>query len=200
MRLTPLASWLTAAAAFLLAGCNTSETLDPEGARAAPPTTIVGTETAAPAAGAEVALAPAETQSQQPAQSGTLARVQLAPAVGTTVEAATPLSERLESRGREMRIDFRGEGAPGIGYVMKGYFSASREPAGTIVYYVWDVLDPLGNRLHRIFGQETARSGRGGDAWSDVTPEAMQAIADRTVAELAAWLAARSATVRPTTE
>ncbi|MCV0397553.1 MAG: hypothetical protein K5872_20280 [Rhizobiaceae bacterium] len=192
MKPTPLAGLSIVAAAMLLSGCNTSETLDPEGARSAPPTTIVGTETATlPSGNIEVAIAPQGDGGSGTAAANAMARVQLAPAVGATLEAATPLSERLESRGREKRIDFRGEGASGIGYVMKGYFSASREPDGTIVYYVWDVLDPLGNRLHRIFGQETTRSGAGTDAWSDVTPQTMQAIADNTVDQLATWLAAR---------
>ncbi len=65
------------------------------------------------------------------------------------------------------------------------------EPGGTTVVYVWDVLDPAGARLHRIQGQEkvTRRFGR---RLAAVPPAAMQAIADRTIDELATWLSAQS--------
>jgi len=59
------------------------------------------------------------------------------------------------------------------------------------VIYVWDVLDPAGNRLHRIQGQQGA-SGKG-EGWAAVPPATMQAIADQTVDQLMIWLAAAAA-------
>ena len=73
-------------------------------------------------------------------------------------------------------------------HVLKGYFSAFSENGKTTVVYVWDVLDPSGNRLHRIQGQEAVAVDGGSDAWAAVPPEAMERIADRSVDSLALWI------------
>lgn len=73
---------------------------------------------------------------------------------------------------------------------MKGYFSAIADGGKTTVIYVWDVLDPSGNRLHRIQGQQAAPGGQG-DGWSSVTSATMEAVADSTISQLSAWLAQR---------
>jgi len=75
---------------------------------------------------------------------------------------------------------------------MKGYFSVLSENNQTSVLYVWDVLDAAGNRLHRIQGQEKVQ-GAAADGWSIVPASAMQAIADRTMQDYSAWLAANRA-------
>jgi len=81
-----------------------------------------------------------------------------------------------------------GSADPSATHVLKGYFSTLSEGGETTVIYVWDVYDLAGNRLHRINGQQKAPSN-GGDGWSGVQPATMQAIADVTVEQLAAWLA-----------
>lgn len=144
-------------------------------------------------AAAETAGVPAPA-SPAPA-TGTLAgtRLQIAPIVGATVEAATPLTERLAVRARERGITLAGSSSgqtPTL--VLKGYFSAVTEGAETTVIYVWDVYDPAGNRLHRINGQQKAASAGGGDGWPAVTPSTMQAVADSTIDQLATWLSSRS--------
>jgi hypothetical protein len=73
---------------------------------------------------------------------------------------------------------------------MKGYFSALTDNSQTTVIYVWDVLDPAGNRLHRIEGQQKAPPGKG-QGFAAVTEGTMKAIADQTIDQLVTWLSAR---------
>lgn len=117
-------------------------------------------------------------------------RIQFAPIVGSTVEAATPLTQELAKRARERGIGIAGSGGTGATHILKGYFSAMSEGGSTTVIYVWDVLDPAGNRLHRIQGQ--AKADGKGDGWSAVPAATMQAIADRTIDEFAQWLSTRT--------
>ncbi|BAB49752.1 msr2684 [Mesorhizobium japonicum MAFF 303099] len=81
--------------------------------------------------------------------------------------------------------------------MLKGYFSAISEGKDTTVIYVWDVYDPSGNRLHRINGQMKAPSvnsaaGAGADSWKGVSPATMQAIADQTIDQFAAFLGGKA--------
>ena len=115
-------------------------------------------------------------------------RLRFDPIVGTTVETAAPLTERLAAQARARGIGIAGSADPSTTHVMKGYFSVISEGRGKTVIYVWDVYDPSGNRLHRINGQQKAASSRG-DGWSGVSAVTMQAIADTTIDQLAAWLA-----------
>ena len=117
-------------------------------------------------------------------------RIQFAPIVGSTVEAATPLTQELVKRSRERGIGLAGAGGAGATHILKGYFSAMSEGGSTTVIYVWDVLDPSGNRLHRIQGQAKAEGQ--GEGWAAVPPAIMQAIADRTIDDFAQWLTART--------
>jgi hypothetical protein len=120
----------------------------------------------------------------------TPSRIQFAPIVGSTVEAATPLTQELAKRARERGIGIAGSGGIGATHILKGYFSAMSEGGSTTVIYVWDVLDPAGNRLHRIQGQ--AKADGKGDGWSAVPTATMQAIADHTIDEFALWLSTRT--------
>lgn len=172
-------------AAGALVGCTRAkDVLDPSAIT--PPTTP-------PAVQGEATLTIPETPPVSPAQSAAAlakTRLQIAPIVGATVEAATPLTERLALRARERGIKLAGAQSPT--HMIKGYFSAITEGGDTTVIYVWDVYDPAGNRLHRINGQQKAPSVKGGEAWSAVSPETMQAIADTTINQLAAWLGSRT--------
>lgn len=145
------------------------------------------------------ALSPAATTTGVPASTVTpaaiagKARVQFAPIVGTPVEAATPLTERLGVQARARGIKLAGSTdttSPGI--IMRGYFSAFSEGPDTTVVYVWDVYDPSGTRLHRINGQQKAPSTGSGEGWTAVAPSTMQSIADSTIDQLAGWLATQS--------
>lgn len=122
----------------------------------------------------------------------TSAKVQFAPAVGAPTESVNPLAARLTARAAQRGIGLAAAGDATATHVMRGYFSAFTEQSETTVVYVWDVLDPGGNRLHRIQGQQKVPAGAQGSGWSSVTPQAMEAIADRTVDDLATWLASRA--------
>ena len=119
------------------------------------------------------------------------ARVQIAPIVGPSVEAATSLSERLSSRARQRGIRMTGSADPAATLMLKGYFTPLVEGKETTVIYVWDVYDPTGNRVHRISGQQKSASA-GGEGWASVPAASMQAIGDATMDQLAAWIGGRS--------
>ncbi|GAB5507224.1 MAG: hypothetical protein Rhirs2KO_23870 [Rhizobiaceae bacterium] len=119
------------------------------------------------------------------------ARIQFAPVIGAAAEAVPALSARLRARASQRGVTVAGSGDPAVTHVMKGYFSAFTDRGETTVIYVWDVLDPAGNRLHRIQGQQT-ETGTGGEGWNAVTAPTMEAIADRTVDELTVWLSSSS--------
>lgn len=124
-------------------------------------------------------------------------RLQIAPIVGASVEAATPLTAELQTRARQRGITLAGSADQTATHVLKGYFSAISEGKDTTVIYVWDVYDPAGNRLHRINGQMKAPSvnsgaGAGADGWKGVSPATMQAIADQTIDQFAAFLGGKA--------
>jgi len=144
------------------------------------------TRSATPSSPATAAPTPAT-----PAQSAAIlskTRLQVAPIVGASVEAATPLTAELQTRARQRGITLAGSADQTATHVLKGYFSTMTEGKDTTVIYVWDVYDPAGNRLHRINGQQKAPSVSGGEGWAAVAPATMQAIADQTIDQFAAWL------------
>ncbi len=185
-------------ALLYVAACTTSDVLEPS-AIAAPTAAITGSTTtpdvAADAAESD-ALAVTPTGQLPPSSVQTAAiagqaRIHFAPIVGSTVEAVTPLTEQLALRVRESGIAIARSGEPGTTHLLKGYLSAITEGRDTTVIYVWDVLDPAGNRLHRIQGQQKV-SGGAGSGWAAVSPDAMRAVADTTASQLAVWLSARA--------
>lgn len=130
------------------------------------------------------------------------ARLYIAPIIGSTVAAVTPLSRRLSALAKANDLAIVGEADTSKTYVVKGYFSALPENGATTIVFVWDVFNPTGVRQHRIQGQESV-AGIAADPWSIVTPETMEKIADRTIADFKAWQsgvaspAAAPATIEP---
>ena len=190
MRRSPLLAVLFAF--LLISACtSTQDVLEPSAIAAAPPS-----EGALSAEGEVATATPAQTattatRSVLPPAIASRTRLRFDPIVGATVEAATPLTERLAISARARGIRLAGSADPSTTHVLKGYFSALPEGKETTVIYVWDVYDPEGNRLHRINGQQKAPSN-GGDGWSAVSPSTMQTIADFTIDQLAAWLASNT--------
>jgi hypothetical protein len=177
-------------AAVALSACNsTQDVLEPSAMAPQPQGQgdVASVQPVAPAP-ATSSTTPTATQS---AAIATNARIQFAPIVGTSVEAASVLSERLASRARERGIALARSSDTATTHVLKGYFTPLSEGKETTVIYVWDVYDPAGNRVHRITGQQKAPSG-GSEGWSAVSPATMQTIADATIDQLATWLAART--------
>ena len=182
-------------AALALAACtNAKDVLEPSAIT--PPTTSTQTVPAAPGSTAVATPAPsspavAAPTPATPAQTAAIlskTRLQVAPIVGASVEAATPLTAELQTRAKQRGITLAGSADQTATHVLKGYFSTMTEGKDITVIYVWDVYDPAGNRLHRINGQQKAPSVNGGEGWAAVAPATMQAIADQTIDQFAAWL------------
>lgn len=188
MTRAPLPAVLVMFATLALASCSfTQDVLEPSAMAPTP----AAADRALPAQGdAAATVQVAATSPTAPLSAAVAARthLRLDPIVGATVEVATPLTERLATNARARGMKLAGSADPSATHVLKGYFSTLSEGGETTVIYVWDVYDPAGNRLHRINGQQKAAS-TGGEGWSAVSPATMQAIADATVEQLAAWLA-----------
>lgn len=167
-----------------LSACTSTDVLEPSAIASDNGTTTTSAVAAsAPRAGGAAGTA-AAGQGTSNAAFPALSRLRFAPIVGTPVEAAAPLTERLAQRARERGITIAPSGEQ-QSHLLKGYFSALPEGRETTIVYVWDVLDGAGSRLHRIQGQQVVQGGKG---WSSVSATTMQAIADQTMDELGAWL------------
>ncbi len=77
-------------------------------------------------------------------------------------------------------------------YAVRGYIVAAKDKGATKVSYIWDVTDPSGKRVNRVTGEEVAAGMAAGDAWSVVTPQTTQAIAQKSATSLANWLSQQS--------
>lgn len=182
-------------AALALAACtNAKDVLEPSAIT--PPASSAQSLPAAQAssaAGAPTTPAPATAAppaASSASQTAALARtrLQVAPIVGASVESAAPLTAELQTRAKQRGLTLVGSTDQTATHVIKGYFSTMSEGKDTTVIYVWDIYDPSGNRLHRINGQQKAPSVGSGEGWTTVAPATMQAIADQTIDQFAAWL------------
>lgn len=185
-------------AVLALAACtNAKDVLEPSAITPQSTQSVAGAGTTSPAAPASpatgaqpaaAALGQSATPTAKSAAAIARTRLQVAPIVGASVEAATPLTAELQTRARQRGITLAGSADQTATHVLKGYFSTMSEGKDTTVIYVWDVYDPTGNRLHRINGQQKAPSANGAEGWAAVAPATMQAIADQTIDQFAAWL------------
>ncbi len=80
--------------------------------------------------------------------------------------------------------------ADGAQYQVKGYFSALEDGSGTLLVYVWDVLDRNNKRVYRINGQEQTAS-KSSDPWGAISPDMLDKVANTTVTQLKSWLGNR---------
>ncbi|TIS10240.1 MAG: hypothetical protein E5X09_15280, partial [Mesorhizobium sp.] len=119
-------------AALALAACtNAKDVLDPSAVK--------------PPAGSAQAL-PATQGTSAQAAAIAKTRLQVAPIVGASVEAAAPLTAELQTRARQRGVTLVGSTDQTATHVLKGYFSTMSEGKETTVIYVWDIYDPSGNR------------------------------------------------------
>lgn len=163
-----------------LAACNsTDSTLGIEGA--------TGQQAEVPATpGATTPAAPQAATPQTAAVAGTI-RMRFAPIIGAPVEKVTSLSRRISARAKEQNVAIVASTDMTATHVIKGYFSVLGEGSNTTVIYVFDILDPSGNRLHRIQGQESVTGSNAADPWAAVPGTTLEAIADKAMAEFAVW-------------
>ncbi|AKH99423.1 hypothetical protein IMCC20628_00699 [Hoeflea sp. IMCC20628] len=141
------------------------------------PGSVAGSQTPAdPAAQAPVSLAGGQVRG----------RIRFMPVIGAPVNAVTPLSRQLAVEARNRGLAILSASDNGGDHVLKGYFSADNFDGQTTVFYVWDVLDTTGARLHRIQGQESFPGGAG-DPWASVPADVMERVAARSLADYTAW-------------
>lgn len=175
------------AATLAAAGCTSSQDVLEPSAIATPAlaeSTLPQSEAAPAPFGAS--SVPASTASTG-ATLTQVTRIQFAPVVGASVEAATPLTERLAQQARARGIILARSDDPATTHVLKGYFSVLSENGSATVVYVWDIYDPSGARLHRITGQQSGPAGKA-EGWAAVSPDIMRSIADQTIDAFSAWI------------
>ncbi|MCA1299282.1 hypothetical protein [Stappia indica] len=109
------------------------------------------------------------------------------PFTGAPGNIADSLSRRIGSEAVAQNLTLvRRVGAPAT-YRINGYLTATGDQSSTTMFYVFDVVDANGRRVHRILGQEDA-PGASGDPWAGVDDETLERAAKRAVAELKAWI------------
>ena len=193
------------ACAIFLAACNTSAIGEGLSTRpvasANTPTTTGGTLVPAQTVGSETALAAQNPSNLTPAQVAlseqaggvqtaaldTTNTISFLPVSGAPQGAVTKLSRSLRESAQTSGLSLIPANQPGARYQVKGYFSALDDGSGTLLVYVWDVLDGSGNRLHRINGQERTTS-KSTDPWQAVGQGELNRVAGTTVARLNSWL------------
>lgn len=112
--------------------------------------------------------------------------VAIAPIVGVPGNIGSELAQKLDGAAKQQRIRIA---QPGEGdYNLRGYLAAANDPRGVRITYIWDVTDKAGARAHRITGEEMVPRREGDNMWAGVSGFAAQRIADKTAADLSAWL------------
>ncbi|WP_026380960.1 hypothetical protein [Afifella pfennigii] len=114
-------------------------------------------------------------------------RIAFAPLSGPPQKVADELALVVASdaTSRNIRLTPFKEG--GASYTLKGYLSAVEDGDGTLLVYVWDVLSPDLQRVHRISGKvEIDR--RAEDSWQVVDRAALAGLSAHTLDKLTAWL------------
>ena len=135
--------------------------------------------------GEQIALAPTDNAQNSPA--APLRQVSFLPVTGAPQRAVTSLTAALKSSAQKNAIQLIPSNLGTTRYKIKGYFSALNDGSGTLVVYVWDVLNSEGKRIHRISGQQ--RTGRNDtDPWAAISEAELRRVADDTMARLSSYL------------
>jgi len=109
------------------------------------------------------------------------------PVVGPPQFAVSSLSSAIRRSANSNAITIISDGQPGASYQVKGYFSALDDGSGTILVYIWDILDRGGKTLHRISGEE--RTGaRKTDPWAAIDNRLIDRVVGRTMQNLRQWI------------
>ncbi|MEZ5873128.1 MAG: hypothetical protein R3D32_15055 [Nitratireductor sp.] len=135
------------------------------------------------------------SQFQQGSQTASLSPtppVSFLPVTGAPQSAVTSLANAMRSAAQTNQVPVVVSLQQGAKYQIKGYFSALNDGTGTILVYVWDVLDTNGTRVHRISGQERGGAATG-DPWAGVTDDILNRVAQSTMASLRTWVSTRNA-------
>jgi hypothetical protein len=147
----------------MLAGCGTSNTI--------PPFNLLSRRDAKP---------PVTVPASQ-------ARFAIDPISAVPAEQVHKLTDAIAGEAKARGITIATDADASAPYRLKGYLSAVGGPSGSIMVYVWDILDANGTRLQRISGQEPSNGGAP-DPWSGVTDATIRLVAQRTADAVAAWV------------
>ncbi len=120
---------------------------------------------------------------------GAAARFAFVKVSGPPPDILQSLNASLNSEARARKLNIVGQDDPDATYQVKGYLSAVGDRQGTVLVYVWDVLDRKGVRLHRVSGQETG-AGTSSDPWAGIKRDTVNATARQTIDDLVAWVGA----------
>lgn len=181
-----------------LSACN-SGSLSDGLESAARPNQPLNNQTATAPSGGQADLNPEVTVAGEPTADGGQTQVAglppekavaFLPVSNAPQTAVTNLARSIRSAAQSKGVPVVASVQQGAQYQVKGYFSALEDGSGTLLVYVWDVLDRNNKRVYRINGQEQA-SGKSADPWNAVTPQMLNRVADNTIAQLKTWLASR---------
>lgn len=104
--------------------------------------------------------------------------------------AISALSASIRKAAADNQVPIVASIQEGAAYQVKGYFSALEDGSGTLLVYVWDILDRNNKRVYRISGQETS-SNKSADPWSSVTSTMIDRVAVSTLSQLRSWLSTK---------
>ncbi|MCB1384649.1 MAG: hypothetical protein KDJ80_01810 [Nitratireductor sp.] len=149
-----------------------------------------GTATLDPSIGADPNGPPPQPGGSQVASLPNSKAVTFLPVSNAPQSAVTQLAKSIRNEAGRSGVPVVGSVQQGAAYQVKGYFSALEDGSGTLLVYVWDILDRNNKRVYRINGQEQA-SGRSADPWGSVTPQMLDRVAQSTVSQLKSWLSTR---------
>lgn len=127
------------------------------------------------------------TATQEVASLDTSKAVTFLPFEGAPQTKTASLTRLLNSSAQSKGLNILPATRTGAKYRVKGYFSALNDGNGTLLVYVWDVVDGTGKRLHRINGRERTGTSRT-DPWQAITDKEMQRVADDTTVRLKTWV------------
>ena len=107
--------------------------------------------------------------------------------VGAPTTHVLEFTKAIDTQAKVRNLNIVREGDPSATYLVKGYLSAIGDRKGTLLIYVWDVLDVNGQRLYRVSGQEPA-GGSATDPWRGIKRNDVDLVAERTIDDLVAWI------------
>lgn len=179
----------------ILSACNSGSLTEGLQSAAGPqPSQSVGNEPGNVSGGTATldgaATNPAGQAGQQTAALPAGNSVTFLPVSNAPQTAVTNLARSIRSEAQKQGVPVVASVQQGAAYQVKGYFSALEDGSGTLLVYVWDILDRNNKRVYRINGQEQA-GGRSSDPWAAVTPQMLDRVAQSTMAQLKSWLSTR---------
>ncbi|MBC8129092.1 MAG: hypothetical protein H7Y08_02075 [Rhizobiaceae bacterium] len=146
-----------------------------------PPVAGVGVSAVPPAGSFQTATPLISAATMTPrAGAGGEGPIQFLPVVGAPPQKVGLLSDALGRSAAESGVAILPSGGSVAPRRLKGYLSALSEGPETVVVYVWDVVDPAGNRVNRIQGQHRV-AATAADPWDAVDAAALAAIAEETI-------------------